>query len=80
MNNEASDLIEKALNEALKLMFDDHRDGDILHQWVIIGHVSNIDSEAGDGYPMLFSNGHIPTYAARGLLHTGLMMLNTDNL
>lgn len=77
-NREASELIETAFEEALKLVFDDHEVGDMLQSWVIVGHVANIDSDKGDGYPMLFSNGRIPTHIARGLLHTGLKMLNDD--
>lgn len=76
---EASSLIEAALEKALELIFEDHEIGDMLHEWVIIAHVANVDPEKGDGYPMLFSNGKVPTYAARGLLHTGLRMLNEDD-
>lgn len=79
MNNiEASALIEVAFEQALKLVFEDHRVGDLLQSWVIIGHVANIDSDEGDGYPMMFSNGRVPTHVARGLLHTGMKMLNDE--
>lgn len=77
-NIEASGLIEAAFEQALKLIFDDHKDGDILQSWVIIGHVANIDPNEGDGYPMLLANGRVPTHVARGLLYTGLKMLNGD--
>lgn len=78
-NIKASGLIEAAFEQALKLTFEEHKDGDILQSWVIIGHVANIDSDQGDGYPMLFSNGRVPTHVARGLLHTGMKMLNDEN-
>lgn len=77
-NIKASGLIEAAFEQALKLVFEDSEVGDLLQTWVIIGHVANVDSDKGDGYPMLFSNGRVPTHVARGLLHTGLKMLNED--
>ena len=77
--NEASNLIEEALEEALKLVFEDHEVGDLLHEWIIVAHVANVDRDKGDGYPMLVSNGNIPKHSARGLLHTGLRMLETDD-
>lgn len=78
-NAEASRLIEAAFEEALRLVFGDHEVGDLLQSWVIVGHVANIDSDKGDGYPMLLSNGRLPIHIARGLLHTGLKMLNDDS-
>lgn len=78
-DDEASDLIEEALNQALKMRFDDHEMGDVLSAWMIIGHVSNIDPEKGDAYPMLYSNGGVPKHVARGLLHTALKLLEQDD-
>ncbi len=73
-NDPNSDLIEMALTEVLKNL-DGHTDGDILVEWVLVAYVSNPDEEKGSGYPMLYSNGDIPTYRARGLLHTALLHL-----
>lgn len=73
-NNEASDLIEVALNKALQHI-EGHEDGDLLVEWVLVAYVANPDEEKGGGYPMLYSNGNIPTYRARGLLETGLIRL-----
>lgn len=77
-NNEASDLIETALNEAIK-GFEEHDDGDILVEWVLVAYVTNPEQELGDRYPVLYSNGTIPTYRARGLLTTGLKLLDTPD-
>jgi hypothetical protein len=71
---EASDLVEAALNQAIQSNTD-HEDGDLLLDWVLIAYVSNPDAEKRSGYPMLFSNGDMPTYRARGLLTTALMNL-----
>lgn len=76
-NNEASDLVEAALNEALKTM-EDHDDGDLLVEWVVVAYVSNPNEEKLSGYPMIYSNGNIPTYRARGLLTTGLLGLEEE--
>lgn len=73
--DEVSDKIEAVLNEVLTKE-DDYEEGDILVEWVVIAYVTNPDSEKESAYPMLFSNGEIPTYRARGLLTTGLMYLN----
>lgn len=78
-SSEASKLIEAALEEALKMTFEDQEVGDLLDHWIVVAHVANIDPEKGDGYPMFLSNGHLPTHIARGLLHTGLKMLNENN-
>ncbi len=74
-NSKPSDIVEKALREAIGLM-DDHEDGDILIDWMVITFVDNANNDEGNAYPMLFSNGDMPTYRARGLLHTGLKFLN----
>lgn len=73
-NNEESDLIEVAVSEAIKSM-DDHRDGDILVEWVVLGYVTNPDREEGDAHPVLVSNGLIPTHHAIGLLRKALFKL-----
>lgn len=77
-NNESSDRIEAALVEALK-DHDMSEEGDILGDWLIIGHCAN-PGLATHGYPMLFSNGNVPTHVARGLLETGMLMLNRGEL
>jgi hypothetical protein len=74
-NNEASDMIEAALNEAIKTS-EDHDDGDFLVDWVVVTYVTNPDEEKGSGYPMFFSNGNLPNYRSRGLLSTGLFYVN----
>lgn len=73
-NNQASDIVEKALNEVIHLI-EDHEDGDLLVDWVVVAYVTNSDPEKTSGYPMIFSNGDMPTYRARGLLTTGLLKL-----
>jgi hypothetical protein len=73
-NDKESDLVEAALNEAIKGL-DGHDDGDLLIEWVLVAFVANAEEEKGSGYPMLFSNGDIPLYRARGLLMTGLSKL-----
>ena len=74
-NNQESDLVEMALNEAIKTM-ENHDDGDILVEWVLVAFVTNPEREKGDAYPMLVSNGYIPSYRVRGLLHTALLSYN----
>lgn len=73
-NNKAFDMIEDALNEAIKTSAD-HDDGDFLVEWVAIAYVTNPDKEKGSGYPMFFSNGDLATHRARGLYTTALMYL-----
>ncbi len=76
-NDEASDLIEAALNEAFKLNFyDDLKEGDILNEWMLIGHLSNVNESDGHAYPILYSNGSMPTHVVRGLLYTALKLLD----
>lgn len=74
-NNLASDIVEKALNEVIHLI-EDHEDGDILIDWVVVAYVANADTEKTSGYPMIFSDGNMPTYRARGLLTTALLKLD----
>lgn len=76
-NNEASDMIEAVLNEAIKSN-EDHDAGDLLVDWVVVAYVTNPDKEKGSGYPMFYSNGDMPGYRARGLLTTGLMYLGQE--
>lgn len=73
-NNRESDLIEKAITEAIRTM-EDAEDGDILVDWVVVAYVTNPDPEKLSGYPMFFPNGDTPTYRARGLLTTGMTRL-----
>ena len=68
---EASRKIEAVLNEVLETN-EDHEDGDILVDWVVVAFVTNVDEEKESGYPMFVSNGLIPGYRVRGLLQTGI--------
>jgi hypothetical protein len=74
-NDNASDLVELALNEAITQL-DGYEDGDLLVEWVLVAYTTNPDKESASAYPMLYSNGELPTYRARGLLATGLKMLD----
>lgn len=71
---EDSTKIEKVLQEVMFEM-DDSEEGDLLIEWVVVAYVTNPDDEKNSAYPMLYSNGEMPTYRARGLLETGLIML-----
>jgi hypothetical protein len=73
-NNKASDIIETALNEAIKLS-DEHEEGDMLVEWIVVTFVANANPETRNGYPTFVSNGEIPVYRAVGLLNTGLDIL-----
>lgn len=73
-NDKSSDLVEAALNKVLKDI-EDHEEGDMLIDWVMVCYVTNVDKEKTSGYPMLFSNGDMPAYRARGLLTTALLKL-----
>jgi hypothetical protein len=72
---EVSDKVEAVLNAHLSEM-EDHAEGDILVDWVMVAYVTNPDSERQSAYPLLWSNGEIPVYRAIGLLRVGLMSLN----
>lgn len=74
-HKEASNVIEKALNTVISEN-KDWEEGDMLVEWVVVAYVTNPESERGSAYPMYFSNGEIPTYRARGLLTTGIKVLN----
>ncbi len=74
-NNKASDIVEKALNEVLHLI-EDYEEGDVLVDWVVVAFVANPDAEKNSGYPMIFPNGEMPLYRARGLLGTALVKLD----
>lgn len=74
-HNEASNQIEKVLNEAIAEM-EDYEDGDILVEWAVVCFVTNPNQDKEDSYPMLFSNGTIPTYRARGLFTTAMKFLD----
>jgi hypothetical protein len=77
MTAEVSDLVETVLNRALSCM-EDHEEGDILVDWVVVAYVTNPDKEKRSGYPMLFANGEMPDYRARGLLHTALLTIGEE--
>lgn len=77
-SKEASNVVEAALNKVLSEM-PDYEEGDLLVEWVLIAYVANPDDEKNSAYPMLFSNGEMPTYRARGLLQTGLMSLEVPS-
>ena len=69
-NNEVSDHIEEALGEVMHLL-EDHEEGDMIIEWVLIAHLTNPEGEKGSQYPVLVSNGLIPTHRLKGLLvHT----------
>jgi len=74
-SKEVSDKVEAVLNELLSEM-EDHEEGDLLVDWVLVTYVTNPDKEKKSAYPMLWSNGEIPVYRALGLLRIGLMSLN----
>jgi hypothetical protein len=74
-----SDKIEKVLQEVMFEM-DDQEEGDLLVDWIVVGYVTNPDDEKASAYPMLYSNGEMPTYRARGLLETGLHYLFVDSI
>jgi hypothetical protein len=74
-SKELSDKLEKVLNEVLPEV-EGHSDGDLLIDWIVVAYVTNPDKEEESGYPMLYSNGDMPMYRARGLLSTGLNALN----
>lgn len=76
-NNEASDLIELALNEAMKSS-EDYREGDVIVDWVLVGFTTHPDVEEGYSYPTFYSNGEMPHYRARGLLMTALLNLEKE--
>ena len=71
---ETSDKVEAVLNSVMH-EDEDFEEGDILVDWMVIAYVDNTDREKASAYPMLFSNGEMPTYRARGLLMTGLKFL-----
>ncbi len=73
-NSPESDLVEEALNKALP-MLDGYDENDILVDWVVVAYVDSTSPDGVSGYPMLFSNGDMPGYKARGLLRTGLTKL-----
>lgn len=78
-NNKNSDLVEAALVEAIKGL-DGTEDGDLLMDWVVVCFVANPEKETGNGYPMLYSNGELPNYRAKGLLMQGLDQIRRDEL
>ena len=78
-SKEASELIEAALSQAITSN-EDHAEGDILVDWVVVAHVANPDKEKGGAYPMFVSNGEMPMYRLVGLLQIHLMGLqNSDD-
>lgn len=76
-DKEASDLIEAALNQVIASL-EDYEEGDILGDWILVAHTSNPEAVKGESYPMFFSNGHMATYRARGLLSTAQVYLEYD--
>jgi hypothetical protein len=71
---EASDLIEMALKQAIQTN-DGHEENDLIVEWALIAYVTNPDKDKGNGYPMFFSQGDIPTHRAIGLFQKGLKEL-----
>lgn len=78
-SNEASELIEAALTEALKTN-EDYEEGDILVEWAVIGFAANAEKDKGNSYPIFYSNNDIPHYRARGLFLTGLMNVGVEDI
>lgn len=74
-DKEESNKIEQAIVESFE-NDEDCREGDILVEWVMIAFATNPDESLGDGYLIRYSNGHIPVYRARGLLHQALIALD----
>lgn len=72
---EASGEVEQVLNKVISEL-DGWEEGDMLVDWIVIAYTSNPDSEKQDAYPMLFANGDMATYRARGLLTTGMLYLD----
>lgn len=78
-NSKNSDLVEAALNEAIKDL-NGRDDSDILIDWVVVCYVANPDKENRSGYPMLYSNGELANYRAKGLLVQGLDLIRRDEI
>jgi len=76
MSKEVSEKIEQVLTEVC-LENEDAEKGDILVEWLVIGFIDNPETD-DSAYPMFFSNSTMPMHRARGLLHTGLKMLEED--
>jgi hypothetical protein len=72
---EVSDKIEEAINQVIS-EFGDYREGDLLGDWVLVAHTSNPDKDKGGSYNMIYSNGDIATYKAKGLLSTAMVYLD----
>jgi hypothetical protein len=73
-NKEMSNVVEAALNSVVPEM-EDYIEGDLLVEWVVVAYVTNPDVEKASAYPILYSNGHIPSHRAIGLLRNGLRHL-----
>lgn len=76
-SKESSDIIEKALNEVMR-MDEDWEEGDMLVEWATIGYIANPDSDKSSAYPIFYSTGEMPVHRARGLFTTALHFLNRD--
>lgn len=72
---DASNAIESILSQVLTER-NGWEEGDVLIDWALVAYVTNADPETKSAYPMLFANGEIPTYRARGLFHTALIYLD----
>lgn len=75
--NEPSDLIERALTEAIT-SFEDYEEGDFLVEWVVVAYVANPNVDT-HSYPQMYSNGNIPRHRAIGLLNIALQGLQGLN-
>lgn len=72
---ERSNQIEAVLNEVIPEI-EGYEEGDILVEWIVVAYVTNPgDEEGAAAYPLIYSNGVMPYYRARGLLVTGLEYL-----
>lgn len=75
-DREASNVIETALLQVIPEN-ENWEEGDMLVEWALIAYVANPNTD-DSSYPMYFSNGSMATHHARGLLVTGLHMLEPD--
>jgi hypothetical protein len=74
---ESSDKVEAVLNTVLAEM-EDYEEGDILVEWVVVAYVANPDDTKNSAYPMLYSNGEMPTHRVRGLLATAQTLFDKE--
>lgn len=74
---EASDIIEKAIQEAIMGMGYYHPD-DMLVEWALICYVANPDDPGKSCYPEFYSDGSIAHHKAIGLHNVALKHLHDE--